>query len=281
MINEKIDLYGYFGLKRGKDAEGYLTSYVPSNTGEIKQKLRPAVIIIPGGAYRMCSEREGEPVAIKFLNEGYAAFVLNYSVFTAYPVPLAEALAAVAYVRRNAQRFAVDVNHVATLGFSAGGHLAGMTATMFDDKKCGEMLGIGVDELRPNATVLCYPVTTSDKAYAHAESFRIISGGDSALADYLSLEKRVNANSVPSFIWHTAADDCVPVNNSLLLAEAYLKCGVPCALHVFEKGWHGLSLCNCETNDQTEEDAALVSVRKWFDLAIDWLRDRNFAVKVK
>lgn len=281
MIYEKIDLYEQLGLARNDGADGYLTAYVPSGSNEIEEKLRPAVIIIPGGAYRMRSDREGEPVALKFVSEGYAAFVLDYSVYTAYPVPLVEALAAVAYVRRNARRFCVDANHVATLGFSAGGHLAGMTATMFDDDNVAALLSLGVKDVRPDATVLCYPVITSDNRYSHAESIRIVSGENKALTERLSLEKRVNGNSVPTFIWHTAADDCVPVKNSLLLADAYNAAGVPFALHVFEKGKHGLSLCNFETNDQTEEYVELESVGKWYGLAIDWLRDRGFTVRTK
>ena len=99
------------------------------------------------------------------------------------------------------------------------------------------------------------------------------------LADRLSVEKRVSKDSAPAFIWHTAADDGVPVENSLLLASAYRKHNVPFALHIFERGWHGLSLLSDETCDQTERDKEIASVSAWSGLALDWLKDRGFYVK--
>ena len=85
-------------------------------------------------------------------------------------------------------------------------------------------------------------------------------------------------NSPPAFIWHTVTDDCVPVENSLMLADAYKKAGIPFALHLFERGEHGLSLCNEEVHDQTPKDYKFKNIGKWFDLSLDWLSEHEFTL---
>lgn len=91
MITQKIDLYEYFKLNRNGTKGGYLTVYARTESVEMKRRLRPAMIVLPGGAYAMLSDREGEPVALKFLEKGYVSFVLSYSLQTQYPAPLIEA----------------------------------------------------------------------------------------------------------------------------------------------------------------------------------------------
>lgn len=270
MNTETIDLYKVMNVSRGSATGGYLHAYVPSESNEIDKKTHPAVIVFAGGAYRFLSDREGEPVALRFAVAGYCAFVLEYTVNAAYPAPLMEACLAVAYLREHADKYRIGENRIATLGFSAGGNLAAMTATLFAEREIVRALGVHAKYARPDATVLCYPVATLDIC-THGESCAVITGGDEALRARISPEKRVTKDSVPVFIWHTEEDDCVPVENSLLLAQAYRKAGVPFALHIFEKGWHGLSLCNYATNNQTPEEAELSHVGKWFDLALDWL----------
>lgn len=277
MLYEKIDLYEYFGVERQGSAEGYLTVYMRSQSNEIAKKLRPSIVVAPGGGYGFRSDREAEPVALKFVDAGYAAFVLDYTIKTRFPVPLVEACMAVAYVRENAERLGLDGN-VAAIGFSAGGHLVGMLATMFDAKEVKDVLGTRARLSRPDAVILSYPVVTMGEP-THGGTRDIITGGSAELVERLSVEKRVSKDSVPAFIWHTAADDCVPVEHSLMLAAAYRKNNVPFALHIFEKGWHGLSLMSEETCDMTDKDKAIASVGAWVALALDWLKDRGFYVK--
>ena len=174
MINETVDLYEYFGVPRGENAGGILTSYVPYATHEVSAKKRPAMIVFPGGGYWMLSDREKEPVALRFLSKGYSAFTLQYAVHTAYPVPLVEACMAVAYIRENAQKYSVDEEHIAAVGFSAGGHLAAMLATMFAEKEVKAVLG--ERNARPDAVILSYPVITADPRFWHEGSIRTISG---------------------------------------------------------------------------------------------------------
>lgn len=281
MESKIIDLYEYFNIPRNGAVAGYLTTYLRTPSLEIKAKIRPAVLVIPGGAYTMVSDREGEPVALSFLSEGYGAFSLKYTTNSAYPTPLIEACMAMVYIRENADKFGIDPNSVAAIGFSAGGHLTGMLATMSGEKEIEDALGDKCCLAKPNAVILSYPVITMEDKFTHGDTRRIISGDGAVSYDKLSIEKRVTDNSVPAFIWHTMEDNCVPVENSLYLASAYKKAGVPFALHIFEKGFHGLSLCNEEVFDSEEKYNSFGHVDRWFNLALDWLKMRGFEVKVK
>lgn len=280
MTYEKIDLYAHFGVKKPKGAKGTLTVMIPYNTPELMPKLRPAVLVCPGGGYGFMSDREGEPVALWFASKSYAAFVLDYTIFAKHPVPLTEACLAVAYIRENARSLGVDPDRIAAIGFSAGGHLVGTLATLYADECIKAALGDHAKNARPDAVILSYPVVTMG-IETHGGSRDIITGGDPELLDKLSVQKQVRGDSVPAFIWHTHDDDCVPVENSLMLAEAYRRAGVPFALHIFEKGWHGISLVNAEVQNGTEAEKALRHIGKWIELAYDWLTVRGFAVSVK
>lgn len=275
MENQKIDLYGYFKLNRNGAAGGYLTVCARTESKEMTKRIRPAVLVIAGGGYAYVSDRESEPVAIKYMNAGYIAFTLDYSIETAYPAPLIEAVAAIAYIRENADKYGIEKNRVAALGFSAGGHLTGLLATV----KEGETpFDKPVKELRPDAAILCYPVITLGE-FTHEYTRNVISGRNEKMYEKLSVEKRVDADCPPAFIWHTYEDTAVPVENSFLFAGVYRKNNVPFAMHIFEKGGHGLSTSDIETVDFTQEQMFLQDNAKWFDLTLDWLKARDFKVK--
>lgn len=274
MITERIDLYHYFNMPRKNVTGGYLEVYVRTPSKEINRKSRPAILIFPGGGYEFLSDREGEPVALAFLSKGYSAFVLNYSLNTSYPIPLNEAFMAVVYIRENAERYCVNPDKIAAIGFSAGGHLAGLLATATAE----EVKSVPIcPSVLPNAVILSYPVVTMGE-YTHEGSRRIISDRAKIPYEMLSVEKRVTKDSIPAFIWHTVEDNCVPLENSLMLAEAYRRASVPFSMTVFEKGWHGMSLCNEETDNRDECDLKNSFIGKWFELAIDWLSSRNFSM---
>ncbi len=279
MTVETIDLYEYFSLPRGEAKGGFLTAYARFSSCEIKKKLRPAMLVLPGGGYDFCSDREKEPIALAYVAQGYSAFTLEYSCRIAYPVALIEACMAVAYIRENAEKYGVDVEHIAAVGFSAGGHLAGSLATLYGEECVKKALGERADLVRINAVVLSYPVITMG-IQTHGGTREVVTDKGAIPYEELSLEKRVTKDSVPAFIWHTVTDDCVPVENAFLMASAYRKAGVPFTLHIFEWGRHGLSLCNEEATDYNEEEKRLnQTVGAWFALSLSWLKDRNFAVK--
>ena len=167
-----------------------LTGYLRDETTEMPAyNTRPAVLIVPGGGYERCSARETDPVAMQFLQAGYQVFTLLYTVSPA-PLrwqPLIDASGAILHLRRNASRLRVDPFKIAVCGFSAGGHLAGATAILWDAEPVRSALGIHGEEARPDAVILGYPVVTSG-TFAHKGSFDRLAGADEALRAALSLE---------------------------------------------------------------------------------------------
>lgn len=284
MTVEKIDLYDYFGVERPQGAKGYLTTYVRYRSPEFCiGRLRPAMLVIPGGGYAMVSDREGEPVAMAYLEKGYNAFVLDYSVNPVrYPAQLIEACMAMAYIRENAETYAIDNNHVAAIGFSAGGHLCGMLATLTEEKVVKEVLGERGAKCKPDAVVLSYPVIKYGENM-HKGSFDNLCGDDESLKDYLSLEKRVNKDSSPAFIWCSADDTCVPAENSLVMAAAYKKHKIPFELHIYRSAIHGASVATKEivaANYPEEVINGYVNphVAKWVELSAEFLSELGFGI---
>ncbi|MFG3436147.1 alpha/beta hydrolase [Nonomuraea sp. NPDC047897] len=241
----------------------------------------PAVLVLPGGGYARLADHEGAPVA-RWLNSlGVAAFVVRYRVAPhRHPVPLLDAARAVRWVRHHAAGYGVDPLRVGVLGFSAGGHLAGLLAT-----ETGPMLPEGPhDEVdagdpRPGLAVLCYPVVTLTGPAAHQGSVTNLLGpggdrpagdgpggdGPSGDAAALSIERRVGPATPPMFLWHTADDASVPVDNTLMLAGALARHGVPVEAHVYPSGVHGLGLAEAQpgAGDWTRRCAAFLRARGW------------------
>ena len=208
-----------------------------------------AILVIPGGGYgAVCTDREGEPIALSYLSKGVMAFVLHYSVGADAPknLPLVEASKAIAYIRRNAERFKINKDKIYAVGFSAGGHLCGSLGTLWHRDEIVERAEVEYGENRPSGVVLCYPVITGGDR-AHKGSFYNLIGTKTPTDDQLdnySLEKHVDKRSAPAFIIHTAEDTLIPVHNSLYMATAYADAGVPFELHVYPHGPHGMALAN-------------------------------------
>lgn len=259
-------------LKTPLTDDARLICYIPDNSREIEPaRRRRAVIICPGGSYMKTSDREAEPVALKLLATDTAAFVLRYSVAPRrFPAALAELAQSVLYIRENAEQFCVDADNILVMGFSAGGHLAASLGIMPEEL---EKLGYDADEVRPGGMILGYPVVTSGE-YGHQGSFESLLGEQMMnQRSAFSLEKRVSEKTPPAFIWHTFADSTVPVENSLMLAAAMSRSNVPCELHVYLAGKHGLSLgtkVTAKNDTYIERD-----LQSWFYLLEIWLDD-NF-----
>lgn len=247
--------------------------YVIDNSPEVDmERRRPAVLVLPGGGYAMTSDREAEPIALKFTAAGYQAFVLRYSVApSVYPTALVEAGEAIRLIREHADEWHVDPDRVAVIGFSAGGHLAANLATSAGDEDLRQA-GLDPDAVRPNALMLSYPVVTSGPM-AHRGSFEMVLGDRKDDADWLealSIEKHIDAKCPPVFVWHTITDDCVPVENTLLLIEACKAAGVSVEAHLFPEGGHGLALGTEETAWGGKGNI-FPCIQSWPDLAVAWL----------
>ena len=277
MVIHSVNVYEHFGIPAPEGAVGRLTCYLPQITKEITtSRKRPAILVLPGGGYWFTSEREGEPVALKFLARCYAASVLEYSCTPhAFPVALREACMAMRYIRENASDFCVDPKMVASIGFSAGGHLCGTLGTMYD---CPEVQDLGDAKLlRPDALGLCYPVTIS-WGPTHEGTFENVSGGDPELRDRLSLDKQVRPDMPPVFLWHTRDDGAVPCRNSLILACALEEKGVDMAMHRYRRGDHGLSVTDETVFNVHSIPATSADVPTWLDAMVGFFRETGFRI---
>ena len=251
-----------------KDA--YLTLYL----SDVKKPIRNAMLVIPGGGYGcVCSDREGEPIALAYLARGFNAFVLNYTVTPSDPyIPLMEASLAMAYIKEHAEEFAIDAERVYTVGFSAGGHLAASLGTMWNDEVLHSRISISQGANRPAGVVLCYAVITPE---GHFGSFQNLLGAqidDPEVLHAFILNERVSPDTPPTFLVHTANDTVVPVEkNALVMAAALTECKIPYELHIYPFGPHGMALANSDTNmacaDLTDEAYA-----RWVDDSIAFFK---------
>ena len=281
-----VDLYDYFKVEKPEGARAELACYILDRSVEVNPNRRfPAMLVLPGGGYAMVSFREGESVALSFLNKGFVSFSLTYSVAPSrYPRQLAEAVMAMNYIKLNADEFGIDPEMVSAVGFSAGGHLCATLGSICDCEDVKSIFTSKVDA-RPSAVILSYPVITCNNEKGHVGSFINLLGEENADKYHeLDLVNLIDKNSAPAFIWATYNDKVVPAKNALLAALAYEDAGVPFALHVWGKGDHGLSVADktvyCKVNGgYPAVENASGSVGKWVDLAVEWLEEMQICIK--
>lgn len=196
------------------------------------------IIVCPGGGYTTKVAHESEPIALHFNKLGFHCFILDYRVLPyRYPACLLDAKRAVRMVRFKAASLGIKAGKIAMMGFSAGGHLSLMTATHFD--LGDEAAADPVERLssRPDAAVLCYtPIRTRRLAELAGEN------ASPELVREFEIESYLGENTPPMFIMHTAPDEKVAVSNALDLAGMLTLRGIPCALHVYPCGPHGVAL---------------------------------------
>jgi acetyl esterase/lipase len=234
---------------------------------------RKAVLICPGGAYSYCSNREGEPIATAFLAAGYNAFILDYSTKNKtrkgkkFPGQLIEAAMAMKFIKDNAEKLHIDPNYVFVTGYSAGGHLAASLGILYGSKYVTDALEMPENYARPAGMILAYPVISSGE-YAHRGSIDNILHDEKDDPEALlkvSLETRVDENTVPTFLWHTREDTTVPVENSIFLAASLAKHKIPFEMHIYPYGGHGISLANNVVR------AVNPTAAQWFGEAVRWM----------
>ncbi len=302
MIHEKIQLYE-------NRSDVTLTTYVLDDSAEmLNGKKRPAVLVCPGGAYLGCSDREAEPVALRFAAMGYHAFVLRYSTYfegqfgfpspgemavnpnSVHPAPMRDIGKAFLTIRDHAEAWLVDMDKIAICGFSAGGHNCAMYATHWHRPIMTDHLGVVAADLKPAAAIVGYPIgdyhimfgeitdpVGQEISNAASIAFLGTTTPSNDLLDAVSPVLHITQETPPMFIWATAADELVPVENSTSLANGLARQGVPFEIHIFEEGMHGLSLADQATAGglaNLEPDVA-----KWIGLAEAWLKKR-FALEL-
>lgn len=235
----------------------------PSVTEYAVPGSRGAVIVVPGGGYCMKADHEGAPIAEMLNQAGVSAYVLDYRVKPCHMLaPLSDAKRAIRLVR------SMGYEKVAILGFSAGGHLTCTAATLYDAGDPDAADPLERLSSRPDAFIPCYAVV-SFGAFTHRGSRESLLGQENAnnweLVRKFSNELHITPDTPEAFIWHTAADQAVPVENSLNLALALSAQGVPYEMHIFPQGQHGLGLA------EEFED-----VKQWVPLLQKWLVLRNY-----
>lgn len=222
-----------------------LTSYLLQTGGEFGGiAARPAVIVIPGGGYHFCSDREADPVAMPYLKAGYHAFILRYSLGeqAEWPRPLEDYEQAMVLIRQNAEAWHVVPDRIAVIGFSAGGHLAACAATMSRN--------------RPNAAILGYPVIDKE-----------------CVNDYLpsapDVPSAVDTDTCPCFVFATRTDNLVPVKNAVHMIDALCAKGIAFESHIYSNGAHGLTTGDLSVNrpDFSSRYA------NWVEDSLAWLDD--------
>ncbi len=229
-----------------------------------------AVVIFPGGGYnKKMMPWEGEDVALKFNEYGLHAFVVDYRCDWGYPfpAPLEDALRAIKIIRGNARNWYVRPDHIATTGFSAGGHLCCLTGVWWDAVNADDGDVYDAMSARPDAVIPAYAVVSAfASSNPHRGSFYNLLANNNPAEEELhrfSCDEQVRPDSPPAFIWHTVSDQTVPWENSLLYAQACHKNGVPFEMHLYPYGYHGLGIGRADE---------FAEVRSWIPLVAEFMK---------
>lgn len=252
MINSRVPLRQVSG--------SYMDLYISDRSEWRKEK--DLVLVVPGGGYFFCNEREAECVALAFCSFGFNSAVLNYSTGEEdfYPVQLSELAMAIDYIKKNNLSRRVYI-----CGFSAGGHLAASIAVLGGEEDCLRGFDTKVDGI-----ILSYPVLLSGE-FENKRTLDNLCGDNTSLREKMNLVDKINSNLPPFFIWHTYEDEAVLLENTLFFANGLRKAGVPFEYHVFQHGAHALSLAT----DSSARDESEINehVATWFKMAIMWLKE--------
>jgi acetyl esterase/lipase len=244
-----------------------ITPYLPDGTNA----TGAAMVICPGGGYGGLAPHEGNDYALWLNQHGVTCFVLRYRLGShgyRHPVMLEDAARAVRWVRAHADEYKIDTHRVGIMGSSAGGHLAATLLTHFDVGDASSNDVIERQSSRPDIGILCYAVITMGE-FTHQGSKENLLGKNSSpeLVKNLSDELQVTPQTPPCFLWTTFEDKTVPMENTMMFAEALRKNHVPFALHVYEKGGHGMGL---------KDKPPFAHPHPWAADCLFWLKVQNF-----
>lgn len=250
-----------------------LSAMIPESDIRVPaQCQRPAIIVLGGGGYDHMSLREGEPIALQFVAAGAVGFTLYYSqIPKRYPAQLLDVAYSVAYVRKHAADMHVNPKQIFLCGMSAGGHPAAALAIYSTGGHCSCQLP---DGCAPSGLILGYPLLDTGiyGNYAATENLLGVEKQNPILLKETSLIDQVHGKMSPTFLWHTVTDESIPAMGTLRFAQKLLSCGVPCELHLYPKGKHGLSLA--QTTTAPSEDLIEPACAEWISAAVRWMRER-------
>lgn len=208
-----------------------------------------AILVISGGGYAHIElGKESTPAADWLQSQGVTAFELIYRLpqegWASNGVPFEDAQRAMRLIRSMAGRYGIDPHKIGILGFSAGGHLAGITATLFNKKFYQPVDTIDSLSARPDFTALLYPVISMLPPNNKTHSSKSILGLHPTISQEtdFSVERQVTTGTPPTFLVQASDDPISSVANSYLMEAALKKASVPVEMHIFPTGGHGWGL---------------------------------------
>lgn len=233
-----------------------------------------AVVICPGGGYGILAvDHEGNDIAKALAEQGVVGIVCRYRVsglkpnLYNFPIPLHDARQALRLTREHAKEWGIDPKRVGVMGFSAGGHLASLVATIFNTKLDGEDQAT-FDSMahKPDFAALIYPVIAMGETFGHSGSKNNLLGKspDPKTLELCTTHRQVTAKTPPTFLVSTYDDKGVPPRNAIEFYLAMGAAGVPGELHIWEKGGHGYGMV------PSRGDVA----KEWFPRMISWMKGR-------
>lgn len=259
LAQKQIPLY-----EKAQKEEAVLFIYTPDSL--VSKNI--GVLVVPGGGYAsLAMQHEGHDVANELVNNGYTAIVLKYRLPQALATeestmrPLMDVQNAFLKIRQQQNKLGINIHKLGILGFSAGGHLAGSASTLYAYQKSKEQAAL----LRPDFTVLLYPVVTMDSTFTHQGSRRQLLGSSPTPENvqFFSVEKNISPDTPPMYVMHAKDDQGVKCANSEKLIEQLMHHHIPYRLFAYDKGGHGFGLIN--PHDE----------KSWFDDMLIWLKDQG------
>ncbi len=226
-----------------------ITVYRP---GQGIKNTGAAVLVCPGGGYKILAmSHEGRDVCQWLNGMGVTAVLLKYRVprregLDKHHAPLQDAQRAMSLVRKRAGQWGIDPQRIGVLGFSAGGHLAAMLMSQYDQQRSYRIdPGIDAAPSRPDFAILVYPAYVQDKENP----------------DLLASGIVVNKETPPVFLV-AAHNDKTYAEGSARLYIACKRAGVPAELHIFASGGHGFGMKKTANR-----------VAKWPQICGQWMRE--------
>ena len=260
MIYKKFNLTDY---SKFASSESKLEVYLHGDN-----KIRPTMLVVPGGGYTFVAQSEAKPVALRYLSEGFNCFVLTYAIQKPYPIPHQDLACAIKYIRERQKEFNLDGN-LFVVGFSAGGHLVGSYSYLY--KEIAEKMAVEPSLLKPTAIILSYAVI-SLQTDTHKKTKDYITDCNPNMVDKLSIEKNVGKDYPPTFVWATEGDRLVSPEHTNMMAEVLKKNGVIYEKHIFPVLDHGTNVLSMDTrqNPRPFSDYDLIC-KTWVDKSINFI----------
>lgn len=228
-----------------------------------------AMLVLGGGGYfRIQLANESVPCARWLASLGITAFELIYRMpgdGWSREAPFADAQRAMRLIRARAADYRIRPDRVGVIGFSAGGHLAGMTAANIAPRYAPLDAADSLST-RPDFAGLVYPVITLRPPFDTTRTKHWLIGDDPTPEDRraFSVETYVDGQTPPTFMAQNADDPIAAIDNSLIMFDALRHAKVPAEMHVFEKGGHGFGMGREDSTD-----------RAWTALFERWLKMRG------